>query len=601
MARSFYRPSAETAIEDFDSAFYHAPSRRHYQMLRDGDRYLFRRYQLDARGDPINTFEVEVDWIMGSGNHSRVYLYRTAAGELYQLPLAWYSQTGSWGMAPGFDRPDHQGVERQVRRECMFCHNAYPDVPAGSDEYRAPHLFPDRLPEGIGCQRCHGPGAAHASLALTPGVPWEALQVAIINPGRLPSHLRNDICYGCHMQPSVAIPGVRRFGRADYSFHPGEPLADYLVQVDVREADREPGERFEINHHPYRLEQSPCFQGSGGELSCLSCHDPHRKVPVAERAGHYRAVCLGCHAGGDLARIPLGVGERTHGEGELDCTSCHMPKRRPQDVVRVTMTDHRIQIPPPGVDLEAPLEEQEDPDLTDVFFLDPEHAPAGIEGQIYRATTVARIGGASRAAVERLDQLLSDAGTPAAARAAPDPWLDLIPGLILQRRFDRLPQALDGLAARAPDSSLLPHWRALAAFADGDVTAAIGAARQAIELAPEQAEAHFNLGLFLAASGRFEEASRALERAIALRPNFTRAWLQLGRVQSHLERLDEAVASLRRALEIDPAFTRGYLELAAVLRRRGEEGEARRYLEHALGTVADPAPIRQALAEASEP
>ncbi|MBW3549201.1 MAG: hypothetical protein KY452_13855, partial [Actinobacteria bacterium] len=74
--------------------------------------------------------EQPVDWVLGSGHTSRTYLYATPGGELYQLPLAWYSQDGGhWAMAPGFDRPDHVGLLRPVRRECMFCHNAYPDVP----------------------------------------------------------------------------------------------------------------------------------------------------------------------------------------------------------------------------------------------------------------------------------------------------------------------------------------------------------------------------------------------------------------------------------------------------------------------------------------
>ena len=106
---------------------------------------------------------------MGSGKHSRVYLYSTPNGELYQLPIAWYTQEKRWAMAPGFDRPDHLGVHRRVRRECMFCHNAYPDVPAGSDLYGPYQTFPAELPEGLGCQRCHGPGAEHARLALLGG------------------------------------------------------------------------------------------------------------------------------------------------------------------------------------------------------------------------------------------------------------------------------------------------------------------------------------------------------------------------------------------------------------------------------------------------
>jgi hypothetical protein len=48
------------------------------------------------KGKPINVYTNKIDWIMGSGDHSRVYLYRTEVGELYQLPLARY--TNGWGL-----------------------------------------------------------------------------------------------------------------------------------------------------------------------------------------------------------------------------------------------------------------------------------------------------------------------------------------------------------------------------------------------------------------------------------------------------------------------------------------------------------------------
>src|SRR5262245_34752639 len=155
MARAFRRPRPEADIEDFAAPpFVHAASRQQLEIARRDGRLLFRRWQLDGAGRPINLFEREVDWILGSGSHARTYLYRTPGGELYQLPLAWYTQERAWGMAPGFDRPDHDGVLRRVRRECLFCHDAYPEVPAGSDLYGAPQELPAALPEGLGCQRC---------------------------------------------------------------------------------------------------------------------------------------------------------------------------------------------------------------------------------------------------------------------------------------------------------------------------------------------------------------------------------------------------------------------------------------------------------------
>jgi len=168
MAQSMRKPRAEVLIEDFRNAhFVHQPSKSHYEMSWKDGKLTFRRYQLDERGQRINSIEQQVDWIVGSGHRSRVYLYRTPSGEMFQLPIAWYTQEKAWGMAPGYDRADNDGITRPVRRECLFCHNAYPDVPAGSDAHWAPQRYPAALPEGTGCQRCHGPGGDHVLIAMS--------------------------------------------------------------------------------------------------------------------------------------------------------------------------------------------------------------------------------------------------------------------------------------------------------------------------------------------------------------------------------------------------------------------------------------------------
>jgi len=172
MARAFFRPRPATDIEDFAAPpFFHAPSGQYLQIVRRGDRLVFRRWQADSEGRPIHVFEQAVEWILGSGGHARTYLYRTPGRELFQLPLAWYSQTHNWGMAPGYDRPDHDGVLRRVRRECLFCHDAYPELPAGGDAYGAAQVFPAALPEGLGCQRCHGPGRSTSGWRSAASVP----------------------------------------------------------------------------------------------------------------------------------------------------------------------------------------------------------------------------------------------------------------------------------------------------------------------------------------------------------------------------------------------------------------------------------------------
>src|ERR1051325_4503823 len=260
MSKSFYRPRRDDAIEDFAKLpFRHAKSGETMELRwRDG-KLIFRRWT----GDGDNLFEQPVDWILGSGHHSRTYLYQTPNGELYELPLAWYSQTREWAMAPGYDRPDHEGVLRRARLECVFCHDAYPGLATNArDGYWRNQGEPAALPEGIGCQRCHGPGAEHVQRAMN-----EAGDVksSIINPMRLASARRNDVCYECHMQPSVVVPGIRKFGRDINSFRPGQPLSDYILHLDIDDRGMPRPQRFEINHHPYRLEQSRCFRESGGK------------------------------------------------------------------------------------------------------------------------------------------------------------------------------------------------------------------------------------------------------------------------------------------------------------------------------------------------
>ncbi len=582
MARAFRRPRPEADIEAFTAPpFIHAPSGQSFQIVRHGERLVFRRWQTDPAGKPINVFEQEVDWILGSGDHARIYLYRTGGGELYQLPLAWYTQTRSWGMAPGFDRPDHDGVLRRIRRECVFCHASYPDLPAGADAYGAPQIFPARLPEGIGCQRCHGPAAEHVGLALGGVGDREEIRSSVFNPGNLLPPRRDEVCMGCHLQPSVALPGLRRFGRSDFSFRPGEPLSDYLVQVDVEEEGRTAADRFEINHHPYRLRQSRCFRESGGALSCLTCHDPHRRVPESERVSHYRAACLTCHEQPHPDELALRQG---------DCASCHMPKRRTEDVVHVVMTDHLIRRAPGGPELLAPRAESE-PVLTGIHLLDKQDVPDPL-GEVYRAAAVARMASTAEA-VDYLGRMLET--TRPEAR---EPWLDLAQGQLRRRRFAEAERALSKVLARSPEDPLALEWRALARTGQGQPFESEEILRRVVASGPGRADAEYNLGRLLAARGRTGEAEEHLVRAVAARPNLQVAWYHLGEVRAALGRKEEALPCWRRALEIDPTHTPSYLSLGKTLLAGGDRAEALRWLRHGARAAARPDQVAPALQEA---
>ncbi|MEM8930602.1 MAG: tetratricopeptide repeat protein [Acidobacteriota bacterium] len=604
MARSFVSARDADRIEDFDAEpYFHAPSGRYYQMRETADGGLrFRRWQIDGQGREVHALEQDVDWVMGSGHTSRVYLYATPSGELFQLPLAWYSQGQHWRFAPGQDRARHDGVSRIIRRECMFCHNAYPDAPAGSDAPWASHTFPDELPHGTGCQRCHGPGARHAALTYG-GAERQEIIDAIVAPKRLAADRSRDICYTCHMQPAVAMMPVRRFGRADYSQRPGDPLSDYLVQTDAEIEGVPKPERFEINHHPYRMEQSACFietlRADGtSSLSCLTCHDPHRKVPAAERAAHYRRACTGCHAVTpeklaamrDKAAATDGFTDQERVWFETqDCAGCHMPRRRTQDVIHVVMTDHKItRLPDAPTERLAPLTERH-VGLTTIEFLRPDEAPAGDLGEIHRVRAVLQAGGGAEA-LDRLNALLER--TPV---DAPEVWLAKVRAELGLHRYAAAEKTIGRLLGMLPEHPQIYRYWGLARAGQGQADTAIALVERAVELDPTSHESVFNLGVLLSSAGRPADAEPHLRRAITLRPHAAPAHRHLGQVLLALDRPDEAETAFRQALAAEPSDGGSTIALGRLLLERGDRDAALRALRHGMRWARRPDAIRAVL------
>jgi len=214
MGRSFYRPTALNTIEDYSrrNTFYHEASDEHYTMYARDGRYYQRRHQIGPGGREINVVEMQVDFILGSGNHVRSYVHRRPDGQLIELPVAWYAERGGyWEMNPGYERADHMDFRRKIDRECFFCHNAYPDVP---DSAERELVLPGAIPQGIDCQRCHGPGRAHAE---------RPTRGSIVNPARLSRERQLEVCFQCHLEStSRNLPyAVRRYGRGFFSLSSG--------------------------------------------------------------------------------------------------------------------------------------------------------------------------------------------------------------------------------------------------------------------------------------------------------------------------------------------------------------------------------------------
>ena len=568
MGRSFYRPAAANQMEDYTrgNPYYHKASDTWYRMdVRSGE-YLQTQYQTGPDGKQTNVTEKRIDYIIGSGNHSRTYLHRTPRNTLTQLPLAWYAEKGGyWAMNPGYDKPDHEGTHRAIQYDCMFCHNGYPDPQAsGTLQRTADAIFPVRLPEGIDCQRCHGPGRAHVESAGKLGT--------IVNPAKLSSERQAEVCLQCHLETtSFPLPGsLLREGRDPFSYRPGQPLAEFKLFFD-----HAPGkvrdEKFEIAGAAYQMDQSKCVlqrgEHAGEKLTCTTCHNPHDVRHGVEAVVRYNAVCKDCHAS---PREHVAAG---------NCIDCHMPKRRPDDVVHVEMTDHRIQRRKPARDLLAELAETHEGDLAhyrgEVVSYGP-RTPRD-EDELYRAVAQVVQGSNSEAGIPRLEAAIRKFRP-----ASPGPYLQLADALRNAGHCERAIPAYEDALRRGPGSVPVTQKLVLCLGELRRNDRAGGLLKPLVERLPDDAKAWTQLGLAQIALGNAKEGIAALEKATELDPDLPEAWNDLGGVWLQTRNFASAEPALRNALRVQPNYPVAHNNLANLLAATGRFDEAWYQFEQAL-------------------
>ena len=546
MGKSFGHLTPQNTLEDYtkNNRFFHAASGNYFEMVQRSGEYFQVRYQIGYEGKRTNVEETRIDYFLGSALHARAYLHRATDNRLLQLPVTWYSEKGGyWGMAPGYDAPDHIYGQRAISYDCLFCHNAYETVPPNHARLGDEPVHEKSLPDGIDCQRCHGPGQRHIAAASVPGAPTANVRSAIVNPARLAPDRQEEVCYQCHLQSTgFSLPhAVKRYDRGDFSYRPGEPLEAFQVAFRWA-AGTERDTWYQNVSTVSRLQMSQCFIKSAGALKCTTCHDPHSVQHGQQAAERYNLVCRNCHA---VAFDKL-VAAKKH-PAETGCTGCHMPQRRPLEVAHIAKTDHYIQRFAPR--------------------FDPAVSPAE-----YRETAANRY----RGKVELY--------YPEALAATPENEMYLAIAQVRDRSnlaegLPRLAAALAALHPKTPE----PYFELAAAFeANGQLDQAIAAYRESQRLDPLYSAASLGLGMALRQAGELPAAAAAFEQATRAAPDNPKAWNELGQVNLDLGLAAKAQDALKQSILLAPELPQPHNGLGILLAQSGNFSAAEAEFREAI-------------------
>lgn len=118
---------------------------------------------------------------------------------------------------------------------------------------------------------------------------------------------------------------------------------------------------------------------------------------------------------------------------------------------------------------------------------------------------------------------------------------------------------------------------------------------KAISLRPDLAEAHINLSGVLSAQRDYPNALAASKQAIILDPNLPQAWVNLGTALEGLDQDGAAEEAYRRAIALAPGLSDAWVNLANMLSHQKRYGEAVECFRHSLKLAPDSDYVRGAL------
>ena len=570
MGRAWYPPRTDDIIEDYSENNHVYDPRRdlHYEMIVEDEKFFQREYRLDEHGAVTHELVQMVSDIVGSGAHVRSYATESG-GYLSQMPISWFTEKKKWDLSPGYESFNHR-FGRPIVPSCVACHSSYPRyVEASLNRYDRP------VPNGIGCERCHGPAEWHVRVQRDG---WELPESSdtsesIVNPARLPNGLKDDVCFQCHLQGDVQFVFP---GKGEFDFRPGHRLADYRSDFLAEHPDPD---NFGIASHAVRMVQSRCYVASAGKMNCVTCHDPH--IPLEDvQPDVYRQSCLGCHAEDSCRRVSdSSAADRTN-----DCVSCHMVRGQPFNVQHTVYTDHWIQRPRAERSATEYRRPTEFVSLRD-FWGDERRR----EERLGMAHVAYAFNYSNGANLEHGIELLKSAANRNELHR--DGLRKLGTAALVVGNAPLASFALERAIQKDPNDALARLSLGMALRALGEMDRALAQFEQTIQLAPSQLEAYREAANIYFERRQGEPALARLEESLRRNPAQPQALVSLAAVYCQLmNQTERGVEALGRAIELDPDDPMIRLALGQVFMRQNDLDAARAQLQHALSVAPDHVP-----------
>lgn len=129
-------------------------------------------------------------------------------------------------------------------------------------------------------------------------------------------------------------------------------------------------------------------------------------------------------------------------------------------------------------------------------------------------------------------------------------------------------------------------------MAAGDLAHAETCFQQALQLAPDFAEAYANLGLLMDKQGKAAAAEANYRRSIALKPSYAETHLNLGALLANQKRFNEAEAAYQQSIALSPSSPVGWSNLGALYACMKREIEAEQCYRNGLALDATHASTR---------